>query len=108
MSQAQSDDVTVSDHAERSRFEVTVDGELAGFADYIAQGDVLDFVHTEVFDTFGGQGLGKKLVFHALDEARSRGLGVLPHCALFQGMISKTPEYPDLVPADQRAEFDLA
>ncbi|WP_110180885.1 GNAT family N-acetyltransferase [Nocardioides solisilvae] len=99
---------TVTDNADASRYEVHVGDELAGFADYETSDGLVDFTHTEVFEQFGGQGLAQRLARHSLDDVRSRGLGVLPHCAFYAKYLKKNPEFVDLVPADRRAEFDLA
>jgi uncharacterized protein len=99
--------VEVTDQPQRSRFEVYVDGELAGFADYRHTGDRLSFPHTKVVDKFTGQGLATALIRTALDEARKRGAGVLPFCSFVREFIVRNPEYLDLVPADQRPHFGL-
>jgi uncharacterized protein len=99
--------VEVTDQPQRSRFEVYVDGELAGFADYRAAGDRLSFTHTKVVEKFTGRGLATALIRTALDEARKRGSGVLPLCSFVRDFILRNPEYLDLVPADQREHFDL-
>jgi predicted GNAT family acetyltransferase len=99
---------TVSDNPEAERFEITVDGTLAGFAQYKLARDRIAFVHTEVDDAYEGQGLAKVLVTHALDEVRGRGVGVLPFCPYFRSFIAKNPEYLDLVPEGDRERFDLA
>ena len=70
---------TVHDVAERSRFEIHVDGRLAGFAQYrLNDPGLIVFTHTEIDDAFEGRGLGSILVRAALDAARSRGLAVRP------------------------------
>jgi uncharacterized protein len=99
---------TVRDNPEEERFEISVDGKLAGFTQYRLARDRIAFVHTEVDDAFAGQGLAKVLVAHALDEVRGRGLGVLPFCPFVKGFISKNPDYLDLVPEGDRERFDLA
>jgi predicted GNAT family acetyltransferase len=99
---------TVRDNAEAQRFEISVDGKPAGFAAYKIHRDRIAFVHTEIDDEFEGQGLAKELVTHALDEVRGRGLGVLPFCPYVRGVISKHPDYVDLVPEGDRERFDLA
>lgn len=98
----------VTDHPERDRFEVTVDGELAGFAEYHTIGQNLDFTHTEIGDRFEGQGLGSTLIKAALDAVRKRGAGVLPHCPFVRGYLKRHPDYLDLVPAARRSEFWVA
>jgi predicted GNAT family acetyltransferase len=97
----------VTDHPENGRFEIAVDGELAGFANYHPVGGILDFTHTEIDDRFEGQGLGSTLIRAALDTARERGMGVLPHCPFVRSFIERHAEYLDLVPADRRRQFGL-
>ena len=97
----------VGDVAERSRFEIRSGGRLAGFAEYRTGPGSITFAHTEIHDGFAGQGLGGVLVRAALDAARRRGLAVHPDCPFVRGWIAKHPEYVDLVPAAERARFDL-
>ena len=99
--------IAVADDAERERYEVRVDGELAGFAQYRAKPGLIAFTHTEIADRFEGQGLAGKLIAFALDDARERGREVLPFCPFVNGYIQRHREYLDLVPADRRAAFDL-
>ena len=98
---------TIADSRERRRYEIRVDDELGGFAQYKAQPGQIAFTHTEIDDCFEGQGLGSKLVAFALDDARERGLAVLPFCPFVKAYIQRHREYEELVPADRRAEFDL-
>jgi uncharacterized protein len=100
-------DSVVTDNPGRSRFEISFDGELAGFAEYHAVGGNLDFTHTEVDDKFEGHGLGSKLIGGALDAARERGAGVLPHCPFVRRFIERHENYVDLVPENRRIEFGL-
>jgi len=99
--------IAVSDAPERERYEILVDGELAGFATYKARPDQIAFKHTEVDDRFEGQGLAGRLIAFALDDARGRGLAVLPFCPFVKGYIQRHREYADLVPEGRRAEFEL-
>jgi len=98
---------TVRDNPEADRFEISVDGKLAGFAAYKLARDRIAFTHTEVDDEFEGQGLAKMLVTHALDDVRGRGLGVLPFCPYVRKFIAKDPSYLDLVPSGDRERFGL-
>ncbi|HEV7482918.1 MAG TPA: GNAT family N-acetyltransferase [Solirubrobacterales bacterium] len=104
-----SDDPTiaVSDASERERYEIRVDGELAGFATYKARPRQIAFEHTEIDAGFEGQGLAGKLIAFALDDARERGLAVLPFCPFVKAYVQRHREYADLVPEDRRAEFEL-
>lgn len=82
--------VTVSDNPEQSRYEVRLDGELGGFADYTKADGVVTFTHTEV--SVEGKGLGGKLVRQALEDVRAKGLGVVAECSFVQGYLEKHPE----------------
>lgn len=90
-------DGDVFDHEEDSRFEIRVGDQVAGFAEYESRPGQIVFTHTEVADEFEGKGLAGRLVGAALDEVRSRGLGVVPLCPYVAGYIDKHPEYADLV-----------
>src|SRR5690348_7198746 len=96
---------TVSDNPDQQRYEISVDGELAGFVQYRAKPGLIALIHTEVDDRFEGQGLGGQLIAHALDDARARDLAVLPFCPFANAYIKRHPEYLDLVPADRREAF---
>ncbi|MGW2400767.1 GNAT family N-acetyltransferase [Kitasatospora sp. NPDC001664] len=95
----------VADNAEKSRFEIHQDGQLAGFAEYHRSAGEIAFIHTEIDPAFEGRGLAGQLARQALDSAREQGLAVLPYCPFIRGWITKHPEYVDLVPASHRARF---
>ena len=81
-----------------SRFEIFVEGELGGFAEYRVNGKVMALPHTFVEPKFGGKGVGGALVAYALEEARSNGLTVAPYCSFVAKVISKENErYGELV-----------
>ena len=101
-------DVTVADAPERGRFEISVDGELVGFATYHVDGDVMTLPHTEVDPSLGGLGLGTQLVRGALAGARERGLRVLPYCTFTRHYLHEHPAELDLVADADRARFGLA
>jgi predicted GNAT family acetyltransferase len=97
----------VSENTDRNRFEVYVDGELAGFVTYSLRDGQISFPHTETFPRFQHRGVASALVREALNAARDRGLSVLPLCGFVSWFIDRNREYVDLVPADQRARFGL-
>jgi predicted GNAT family acetyltransferase len=102
------DDVTINDNAAEHRFEMRVDGALAGFADYHDRGTHRRvFTHTEIDPAYEGHGLGSRLVRFVLDDARSRGLDVIPVCPFVRSWLESHPDYVDLVPADERGQFGL-
>ncbi|RCG31323.1 N-acetyltransferase [Sphaerisporangium album] len=96
--------VEVADNAEAKRYEIRVDGKLAGFADYRLRADRMIFTHTEIGDEYEGQGLGSRLIRVALDGARDTGLSVVPRCPFVARFIERHPEYQDLLAAGPDAE----
>jgi predicted GNAT family acetyltransferase len=92
--------VTVRDAPERRRYEAELDGALAGIVDYRLHGDRLALVHTEVMPPGEGRGVGSALARGALDDARARGLRVIPRCPFIAAYIRRHPEYADLVTTD--------
>lgn len=100
--------IEVVDNPDEERYEVRVGGELAGFSQYRRRPAGLAFVHTEIDERYGGQGLGSRLVSHALDDTRKRGLAALPFCPFVRNYIERHPEYLDLVPEEKRASFRLS
>lgn len=100
-------DVRVTDNPEEDRYEAFADGEFAGCTVYRLRSGRISFVHTEIEDRFEGHGIGSKLVAEALDDARKRGLGVLPFCPFVNAFIERHREYVDLVPESDRERFGL-
>ena len=98
---------TVQDHREQQRFEVHVDGALAGFAAYRLGDDTITFTHTEIGDEYEGQGLGSHLASAALDAARDEGLAVIPRCRFIASHVKQLPEYVELVPEESRSAYGL-
>lgn len=84
----------------RSRYEVTVDGELAGFAEYRPIEGARVFTHTEVLDAYEGKGVGSALARGALDDVRFRGDRLVALCPFIAAFIERHAEYTDLVDAE--------
>ena len=99
--------VSVQDNPAESRFEVHVDDELAGFADYQRSSTSLLLTHTEVDDAYEGQGLAGQLAATVFAYAADAGLAVLPRCPYMASYVKRHPELLDLVPEDRREEFGL-
>lgn len=99
---------TVRDNPEQSRYELLVDENVAGFAAYRLTEERVTFTHTEVSEDYAGQGLAKQLVAEALDDAKSRGLAVVPLCPYVRKHIARNPEqYLPLVPESVRERLGL-
>jgi uncharacterized protein len=99
--------IEIADKAEERRYEIRVDGDLAGFLQYRSHPELIELVHTEIDEEFEGRGLGSQLISFALNDARERGLAVLPFCPFVNDYIQRHRQYIDLVPAGRRGDFDL-
>jgi uncharacterized protein len=108
MATAPAADVRVIDVPKRSRYEIRVGEEVAGFTEYRRHPGAIAFIHTEIEPRFEHHGLGSQLVRTELSVARSEGLSVLPFCPFVRAYITRHPEELDLVPEDSRAKFDLS
>jgi predicted GNAT family acetyltransferase len=87
--------------------EAAVDGALAGYSEYRQKPGLMAFVHTEVDQAFEGHGVASILIHDALEDARRRGLAVLPFCPFVNAYIEQHREYVELVPESQREAFGL-
>jgi predicted GNAT family acetyltransferase len=79
------------------RYELHIDGELVGIADYTERGDVIVIPHSEIDASRRGQGLGAVLVQGALDDIRPTGKKVVPSCWYVAQFIDENPAYQDLL-----------
>ncbi len=92
-----SSDITVTRNDEHGRFEATLDGEVAGYAEFRLRDGVIEFTHTVVEDRFEGRGVGSTLVSEALDQVRAEGLEVVATCEFVKSYIERHQEYADLL-----------
>jgi predicted GNAT family acetyltransferase len=82
--------------AARGRYEILVDGQVAGVADYWVDGDRVVFPHTEVHPSHRGKGLAAELVRAALDDVRDQGRTVVPQCWYVARFLDDHPDYAEL------------
>lgn len=116
--------LAVRENPAESRFEVSYDEQVVGYAYYEADysaadpaadpvtvadpataapsGGIVVFTHTEVLPSAGGHGVGGALARAALDAVRASGRQAVPLCPFIAGYIGKHPEYLDLVPEAYR------
>ncbi|MFJ2666170.1 GNAT family N-acetyltransferase [Nocardia fluminea] len=89
------------------RFELTTDGQPAGYIEYQDTGDERALVHTETYSRFEGRGLANTLIKAALDTSRSQGFSVLPMCPVVLHFVTTHPDYIAYVPQRARELFGL-
>lgn len=92
-------EIQVGDNPAKRRYEVLVDGAVAGYVFYQQREDALVLIHTEVGEEFEGKGVGSRLAAGTLDDVRARGLRIVPVCPFIKSYIERHPEYADLVAA---------
>lgn len=101
------DGIAFADAPEHERYELLVDGELAGYMEYRGRGSNRALVHTEVDQRFEGRGLGSKLVRLSLDDVRAKGLTIVPICPFVHKFLAEHEEYRDLMEPYIRKAFRL-
>jgi predicted GNAT family acetyltransferase len=98
---------TVTDNPSASRFEITVDEELAGYLDYREHDGEYAIPHARIFPQFRHQGFGSALVVSSLETIRDRRGTVLPYCPFVPKVIRDHPELVELVPEAERESFGV-
>ncbi|MFI6871256.1 GNAT family N-acetyltransferase [Nocardia sp. NPDC050406] len=107
MSSESNEPIEVRKNAALDRFELLVDGQVAGLAAYQDTANERAFVHTEIYPQFEGQGYGRKLVQAALDATRDEGYGIMPLCPMVRHFVESRPAYLALVPLWSRERLGL-
>jgi predicted GNAT family acetyltransferase len=87
----------VACNTELGRYEVTVDGEVGGFADFRIVGDTVVLPHTVVDPARRGQGLAAVLIRFALDDIARSGRHVIASCSYVADFIDRHPDYAPLL-----------
>jgi predicted GNAT family acetyltransferase len=90
--------VRVADNPAKERYEISLDGQLAGFTSYrLRPGNRIIAFHSEVFPEFEHHGLASELARQMLDDVRARGLTITPRCPFVAKYIREHDDYADLV-----------
>ncbi|MEM7115621.1 MAG: GNAT family N-acetyltransferase [Chloroflexota bacterium] len=87
---------TVTNNADRKRYEITIDGQVA-YLEYIPAGQNIVLSHTEVPVKLEGQGIGGQLVRHVLETLKSNGQQAIVTCPFAISYIRRHPEYLEVV-----------
>jgi hypothetical protein len=84
---------------EAKRYELWSGDRLDGFAAFRELPGKIEIYHTVILPELEDQGLGGQLVAAALDDARAKGLAVIPTCSFVGYFVSEHPEYADVLAA---------
>ena len=86
-------------NAELKRYEIWLDGELAGFAEYLLTPGIITFNHTEVDPIHRGKNLAAILMEETLADVRVSFADekVVPTCSYVVRFMEKHPETQDLL-----------
>jgi len=99
-------DISVSDNAERSRYEAHIldpgsgERQLAGvlvYEDADEDGGPRTLLHTVVWQEHSGHGIGGRLAETAFADARERGTKIVPVCTFVLAWLERHPEQHELV-----------
>ena len=91
--------ITHVDGDTKGQFEARVEGtDEPAVLTYSKAGATMWIVdHTAVPDALQGKGLGRALAQHVVEQARARGLKLMPLCPFFKAQLVKHPEWRDVV-----------
>ncbi len=82
----------------KGEFIAFSDGKQVGLMTYSwADADRLIIDHTEVEPEFNGQGVGKELVYQAVEFARDNNLKIVPLCPFAKATFQKNEEIRDVL-----------
>jgi predicted GNAT family acetyltransferase len=86
----------VVDDTVAHRLEIADGGEIA-FLKYRANGNVIEYLHSETPPALQGRGYAGALAKFALDRDKAAGRTVIPTCSFVKTYIQRHPEYAPLV-----------
>lgn len=99
-------DPDIQNDPEAKRYLLRVGSETAVVA-YNLTGSNLMITETLVPRALEGQGIASRMARHVVDDARSRGLHILPVCPYFSAWLKKHPRDADVVHPTYRGLLGL-
>lgn len=91
-------EVKHTNDGKRGNFEAFIDGTHAGLMTYTWAGEdrfIID--HTEVEEEYNGKGVGKEMLYSAVDFAREQGKTIIPLCPFAKATFQKHEEIQDVL-----------
>lgn len=97
----------VQNNLEVSRYELYLDGQLAGFLKYRMEGDQMWLLTTEMVAEYQDPTLVQTLMSWVLRDVRRRRIEILPFCPVVRQAMLENPQFLRLIPADPPGHFPL-
>lgn len=98
MSGPSRNDVHLSHNVEGNRYELRLDGEMAGTAEYLEQsGGGVALTQTVMADPYQHRGFSSMLVRYAVEDIMASGRQIEPYCSYAAAWLGKHPEYSHYV-----------
>ncbi len=89
--------LVIADNHGRRRYLVRLADRVVAYSEYELEPGRIAFTHTVVKPEFEGRGVGSRLAKFALDDARSRGLRIVPVCPFIRAYLKRHAEFADIV-----------
>lgn len=82
----------------KGRYVARADGKAEAEMTYSIMNETTIIIdHTGVPDEWRGMGVGKALVKRGVEDARERGVKIIPLCPFAKAQIDKNPEWQDVL-----------
>lgn len=79
------------------RIELIQEDKAVGKIEFVKDGNELTITHTVVNPLFRGQGIAKILMEKVINEAKEKGLKIIPVCSYAVSYFEKNTEYKGLL-----------
>ena len=79
------------------KIELVQEDKVVGKIEFIKDGNELTITHTIVNPLFRGQGIAIILMEKVINEAKEKGLKIIPVCSYAVSYFEKNPEYKELL-----------
>lgn len=90
-------EITLEETDTKGRYSAVVDGHEAEMTYSRAGATTIIIDHTEVPDALRGRGVGVALVRRGVEDARAKGLKIVPLCPFAKAQIARHPEWQDVL-----------
>ncbi len=91
-------DVKKEEQETKGAYYIEIDGTRASEMTYSKAGtDRIIIDHTQVEDAYRGSSLGEKMVKKAVEDAREKGISIVPLCPFARSVFEKHPELRDVL-----------